>query len=206
MSEARDGKEMLDLPVITKALFTIIGIILIGIGFVIIVLHLNEMDKYPSPDEMEVSFLIGIGLITLFAAYFPWLKLKIGDFEVERAVEDQARDYQTEIKRLREFILKQEKEVNAQEAISVDIKQSFAKQKEEFGQDAKDKEIIYELLKRYPNDGFNITRIKNFETGFNTRQDISSSKIRVLANELVDVGKARTRISKTGNILYQAMK
>ena len=63
---------------------TIAAISLFFIGAATVALHIWDRQRFPSPESLETDILIGLSLLTLFGLYFPWQRIKFGDWEIER--------------------------------------------------------------------------------------------------------------------------
>lgn len=71
-----------------------------------------------------------------------------------------------------------------------------------------DDELVLRFLKRWPTWGFSVPRIKTFggqHSEFGALKELNAQTLRASLDRLVASGHARTRPSKSGNTLYQAV-
>jgi len=80
------------MPTRAKTLTTSAAILLFFIGVLSIFLHIFDATKFPSPQSLETDILIGLSLITIFGLYFPWSRIKFGDWEIEAKVQKELND------------------------------------------------------------------------------------------------------------------
>ena len=89
---ARGEEEVTDMPSWVKILFTALGLVLLVLGFSTILAQFFSIEDLPSPQEFESSLIIGLGAALILLGKFPWSKIKIGNIELERALQEQVEE------------------------------------------------------------------------------------------------------------------
>ena len=90
------------MPTKAKTLTTIAAIVLFFVGILSVFLHIFDVERFPSPQSLETDILIGLSLITIFGLYFPWSRIKFGDWEIEAEVQKELNDREDAIASLTE--------------------------------------------------------------------------------------------------------
>jgi hypothetical protein len=199
-------KERQEIPRWLRWTCTAAGAVMILSAFILVFLHAFERNKYPSPSELEADVLIGFGFALILVMNFPWTKIRVGDVEVERAIQGQMDSYGKENAKLTSVIVdleQQLRDLSPDKGEAVKVLGEVAKLRSEHV--AKDN-LIESFLKAWPTWGFTPNRIRIWggeQKGFNELAEMDVPAIRASANRLVNQGKAKTRISSRGSILYQ---
>ncbi len=185
MSEIKNilGEETGIPPLVIK-LMVGIALLLIVFSFGILLAAVFIDHEKFKPINYSIEYMLTIGLSIFAGVYVPWTRIKIGAFELEKALEEQNHDYIQEIKSLKDRLRLHENE--------------------DAGEDAELKNLIVSFLAEYSRWGFTVSRMKNWGASKKGFSDLKDSSLRVKLGELVDERKIRTRISKLGNVLYQA--
>jgi hypothetical protein len=66
---------------------TVLGVVLIVSVLIIVALHVSNKQLYLKPADIEAALLFGFGILLIALFNFPWAKIRIGDLEIERAIE-----------------------------------------------------------------------------------------------------------------------
>ncbi len=225
-----EEQELQEIPRWLNITLTLISIIIITAGLLSIMLYPISyyLNIEPlNPGDLQSTTLIAVGSLILIILYLPWNKIKFGDFELERAIQDQSQDYSLFIEILKEKIKKLEKERDSfiavkksrhPEYVDQDIVEKKSEATEAVGEESKyerlindktekdAKELLYKFLNEWNTYGFTVTRIINWggnRAGYDAFQNYSPMEMRLIADQLVREGKVRTRLSSNGNILYQ---
>ena len=90
---SNDEQEQLDIPVWLRCILTAIGALLLLGASISLVLFVNNSEKFPSPKDLDSSFLFALGVGLLLVLYVPWQRIKVGGVEIERRVQEIASDY-----------------------------------------------------------------------------------------------------------------
>ena len=168
-------------------------------------MHIAQKDKFPSPVDLEAGMFLSIGVILIIVFNLPWTKIRLGELEIERAIEEQATDYANEVDRLKKTIKDLEAALSKAGEITPELQGRLDSVSDEAEQE--DERLLLEFLEQSPSWGFTASRIrgKNRQPGgFQRLGHLSVPRIRTLAAKLLQEGKIRTRISKNNNVLYQA--
>lgn len=199
------------MPVKAKTLTTIAAIVLFFVGILSVFLHIFDVERFPSPQSLETDILIGLSLITIFGLYFPWSRIKFGDWEIEAEVQKELNDREDAIasltERLSELDSKGEIE-NVLEGLNTeDPQESDNAQRHStplFTED--EKQAVLAFFRAWPNWGFTFSRVVNWgasQLGHEKLKTISSLKMRAILSILTRDEVLRLRLSKKGNVLYQ---
>lgn len=203
-------QELQEIPFWLANTLTIISIIIIVIGLLTIVLysgsHFLENYNPPEPEKLQATTMIAVGCLFLIILYLPWNKIKFGDFELERVMQEQTQDYLLYIEELQEHLetlsQKQSKsDVSPKKEELDNIQIDNTKTRKDNIQD-----LLLKFLTKWSTYGFTISRIINWggeRSGFEAFQDLNNMELRLTADKLVREGKVKTRLSSNGNILYQ---
>ncbi len=70
-----------------------LGLLLIFSVLMIVALHVINKELYPKPEDIEAALLFGFGILLIALFNLPWSKIRIGDLEIERAIEEQSQEY-----------------------------------------------------------------------------------------------------------------
>ena len=185
---------------------TLLGAVLV-IGILIAVLmHMKDKIAYPKPVDIEAGLLFGIGIVLMILFNLPWRKIRIGEVEIERAIEEQTIGYAEKVEELKKVIEELEGSFAKMEEVPKAAKDQIESAKEWKVQEERDEELLYQFLKKWPTWGFTATRIRNWggrQAGFEGLARLSVPNIRTLAASLLSQGKVRTRLSSSGSVLYQ---
>jgi len=199
------------MPTRAKTLTTSAAILLFFIGVLSIFLHIFDATKFPSPQSLETDILIGLSLITIFGLYFPWSRIKFGDWEIEAKVQKELNDREDVIASLVEQMSEVNNEVENENALETS-------QTDQSGVDdlsrlssvslfsEKEKQAVLNFFEAWPNWGFTFTRIVKWgadQPGHEDLKNLSSLKMRTILSTLTRDGVLRLRLSKNGNVLYQ---
>ena len=182
------------------------ALLVIGV-LVAVCMHFIDKDSYPKPIDIEAGLLLGTGVVLLLLFHLPWTKIRIGDIEIERAIEEQAIDHAQELGDLKKLLNQLEQNLSAEAVISPEIKTEIDKRKSLYVEESNDTELLFQFLKQWPSWGFTASRIKKWggdKADFKRFSELSVPHIRALAANLLKEGRIRTRVSKNGNILHQA--
>lgn len=212
MNNGQDFDEVQERQVIDKWLqwsSTILGILLIIGVLIVVVLHIMCGEEFPKPVDLEASLFFGFGVLLVILFNFPWTKIRLGDLEVERIIDEQETDHAEEISKLNEIIEAYESSVEDLQDITLTpkAKKTIESIKIKRSEEERDEELLLKFLNEWSSWGFTATRIINWggrQSGFERFGDLSKSYVRFLAGNLIRQGKARSRISSNGNILYQS--
>lgn len=218
-------QELQEIPSWLANTLAIISIIMIVIGLLTIILysgsHYLENFNAPKPDELQATTMIAVGSLILIILYLPWSKIKFGDFELERVVQEQTQDYSLYIEELQEQLevlsRKQLKTSDTTKKTKSNLTEkdqlNFAEKQADDTQIDKSKsskknieDLLLKFLSKWSTYGFTISRIINWggdRSGFEAFQDLNNMELRLTADKLVREGKVKTRLSSNGNILYQ---
>jgi len=158
------------------------------------------------PSKLGLSNLIIFSVLGLFVFLIPWhdygLRLKkFGPFEFEQILITQAKEHATELRELRERILKLERVEKTTESMNVsgDSDQYHPGNKELI-------DLLLKFLNKNSTWAFSPSRIISWggkQPGFEPLGGFSSPTIRKHLQLMVADGYAETRISKKGNTLYR---
>ena len=203
-----------EIPNWLKIFFTILGGSLILLGGIIIIMYV--VNCYPDfklePSKVGTDFIIGMGVFIILVVHLPWSKFKFGGFEIEKAIQEQAQDYSIEIEKLEKELNEYKiilKEVNKGPDVSEKFKNIIESSEKSTLNREEEKEQLIRLLSKWPTYGFTASRIITLAkemTGYDNLKVMRPSQIRIVADELIRVGKVRTRVSGKGNLLYQINK
>lgn len=187
-----DEAKLFGFPLWLRRFFTVIGIsfILVTIG-VLVVCLLNSNCTCSQP--WNLGSLCALGIVMLLVVHVPWMEIEIPYFRIRRAphaTQELAEDF-------RELVRKERG----------DKGHRLEPKEKELEKGRKD--LILKFLKEWPNWGFTPLRIKNWggsQSGYGELSKLSTMEIRKLLALLQATGKVRTRVSRNGNILYQAQQ
>lgn len=203
MIENNEEQEQTDMPKWLIKLLSVVGGLTLLCGILFILLHIL-VGGFPEPETLKVDFLIGFGVLILLLLYFPWSKIKFGEFEFEKLIQEEKEDYSLEIQK-RELKIKELEKIVTDlkngKNVNVDFNSESSQSEKQVN-----KELLYKFLSEWSNYGFTISRIKNWggqRKGFEKFKELDSSEIRLLADELVIEDKLKIRVSRNKNILYQ---
>jgi len=199
------------MPTRAKTLTTSAAVILFFIGVLSVFLHIFDATKFPSPQSLETDILIGLSLITIFGLYFPWSRIKFGDWEIEAKVQKELNDREDVIASLAEQLSDVNNEVENENALeTLQTEQSgvddLARHSTVSLFSENEKQAVLNFFKAWPNSGFNFTRIVKWgakQPGHEDLKNLSSLKMRTILSTLTRDGVLRLRLSKNGNVLYQ---
>ena len=206
MNENPEEQERQEIPYWLRNTMTILGIVFILTGLTAIGLYFWDIKKFPSPSDLGTNFIMGLGILLLLVAHFPWSKIKFGDFEIERAIQEQAQDYSLEIEKLTQELIECKKSSNINrvnsdsEAFNFETFNHYIDNKENI------KNLLIKFLKEWKSYGFTVSRIKKWggeQNAYELFKDMSNTELRMILDELLRDGKVKTRLSRGGNILYQ---
>lgn len=210
----KNVQELQEIPRKLSIALTGLGIIMISVGLLSIVFYLVQFNldmNTPNPRELQASTMIAFGTFLLIILHFPWSKMKFGDFELERAIQEQSQGYSMYIEKLKEELQKYKGLASPQKPTKIAGDHKYGKDPEvehvEILEDEDEvKKLLLKFLSEWSSYGFTISRIINWggnHKKYKTFQKLSSMELRLLADKLVREGKVRTRISSNGNVLYQ---
>ena len=185
-------------------MLTVLGTLLVLAAVVFFGLFAYDKKNYPAPGDLDLSFLLALGIGVLLVLYVPWQRIRIAGFEMERAVQEQAEDFSREIARLRK-----ENAEFRNKILDLELPQNEQRQKRpDIVSEGQEKEaLILKFLKKSSSWGFTPLRIKNLggnKSGYEELGDLSTNRLREILTNLVSDGKVRIRVSSNGNTLYQA--
>ncbi len=196
-------RQRLGIPNCLRCILTAISALLIFVTSVSIVLFVVNKKSFPAPEELESSFLLALAIGVLLVLYVPWQRISIAGVEIERELQEQAKDFREQDENSSKQIERLQKE-NAElrkNPAELQLLQKEQKQKEQ------EEMLILKFLNEWSSWGFTPLRIKNRggkESGYEELGKLSTSRIRVILSNLVADGMVRLRVSRNGNILYQA--
>lgn len=184
-----------------RTVTTTLGVLLVTLSLTIIVRHMIDPSS-STPKDLEATFILSIGLVLIILFNIPWTKIKVGEVEVERALQNQAEEYAQDMSSLTE-------KLHALENIkgSTELTNSVQSVLSDFTVADTNKELILSLLQKWPTWGFTASRIQKWgaiQQGFEKLGTLSLTQIRSASAALLKSGDIRTRLSKNNNVLYQA--
>ncbi len=185
---------------------TLLGLLIVVGTLASTVMHFFQQTEYPKPKDLEAGLLLGIGLVLIVLFNLPWTKIRVGEVEIERAIEEQAIDYAEEIDTLKKKLSDCKDDLEKVGQGSPQVQEKLNKAKIEEQKETEDEKLLISFLKKWPTWGFTATRIINWgskQKGFEGFKDFSKPRIRMLAAKLIRNGNVRTRVSKNNNVLYQ---
>jgi hypothetical protein len=207
MSSTQDNQERQDIDGWLRWACTTLGVFLIVAVLIVCCLHIVDKEKYPAPVDIEAGLLFGLGILLIAIFNFPWTKIRLGDIEIERAIEKETREHAEEIVGLRETILKYEAILDEIKEVPTEIRSKIDSSKNEREHENEDEELLLNFLNYWSSWGFTVSRICNWggkRPGFGRFSKLNGSQVRSLAGNLVRKDRIRTRISSNGNVLYQS--
>ncbi len=183
---------IMDMPPWARHFLTAIALSLIAIVCLSIILHIFAKDKYPSPEALGGKILIATSVVTIFATYFPWSRLKIGDIEIERVIEKQAIDH---AKAIEAIMVANDGTDIVLEAGGHPAKFKASPQFEGMRAHKKD---VWGLFQASPNRGFTAQSILN--AGQNT---LSEPELTAILAMLVRDGALTMHVLRGNEIIYK---
>ncbi len=208
MNPEQEIQDELGIPLGFKVFMGIIGALLIALSMVVYCLSILGTIEY-SPEELQVFFILSVGLVVLILPLFPWKKIKVGELEfemAENAINEAHEDYSEVIEELKKELEEYKAEVQQTKpeftatANVVETLDTKTRKHDEM------LDLLRSFLQKWSTYGFNIKRIKNWggkQSGFEPLGKLSRGELRMLADELVENRQARVRLSKMGSALYQ---
>ena len=198
-------RELQDVPPMFRLGCSFLGGAMITGGLALIAMHAHDQARYPTPADLQVEFLLGFGFALLLAVHFPWTKIRIGDLEIERAIEQQIDSAEQEGAELRKIIEDLEGRLREGEHGAGRSKELLMELDRRRAQELQHDQLLERFLDQWKTSGFTASRIASWGPGQNGFEALSDepAAIRASANRLVAQRKAKTRISRRGNVLYQ---
>ena len=202
-------QEQISIPTWPANTLTAAAIGMFVLGLCTVGLHIWDSKRFPPPKDLGIEILMGLSVITIFALYFPWDRIKFGNWEIER-------------KRLQENILQRELDIAelieepetphevdngtivTENELVIGGGESRSYTKSNFSLDHK--ENVRKFFGNWPTWGFTPSRVLKWgsgQTGFESLKTITPTQLRAILTILVRDGDLRIRVSAKGNILYQ---
>ena len=180
-----DEAELFGFPLWLRRFFTVIGILFILVTIAVLVVGLLK-SNYTSSQPGNLESLCALGIVMLLVVHVPWMEIEIPYFRIRRAP-------------------------HATQELAEDFRKLVQEERDDKGHRLKQEEtmrdLILKFLKEWPHWGFTPLRIKNWggsRSGYDDLSKLSTMEIRKFLALLEADRKVRTRVSRNGNILYQA--
>jgi hypothetical protein len=197
------GQELQESGVVLSLICTLLGIIIIGVTLALFVSN----QARPTPLDFQAPALLSIGIVLLLIMHLPWKKISFAGVDVERAFHEQRINYAEELRELNEQIDKLERIISNPLKQKEELYAFNVKRRQVTNQDNKDKKCLLDFMEDRKRWGLTVSRIKNWggqQKGYKQLFNLESRRIKYLMERLAVEGVVSTRISRHGNILYQA--
>ena len=164
--------------------------------------HISSPTEVPSPQELELGTLFVFSATILILVATPWDNLgirlnKIGPFEFERIINQQAIEHIDDLAELRQLIYELEAKVRGMDEISI-VSETVAS--------SELRPLIKSFLRKHYPTAYSPLRIQKWgskQEGYESFATYSLSNLRKILQDMVAADILETRISKMGNTLYK---